>query len=86
MTNFILSLEDTTQQEEDFIVRDISLFLKNRERDDIQVIDIDTEAADTDCLACIHPEPPYDGGILYKQLDSLQESLKEYRKHMQLER
>lgn len=65
VTNFILSLEDTTPNE-DFVVRDISLFLNNRTRDDIQVIDVDREAVDTDCLACVHPDEPYDGSILYK--------------------
>ena len=62
--NFFLSLEDTRTQEE-FVVKDISIFLQNRELSDIYVIDVNQEAVDSDCLSSLHPAE-YDGSVLYK--------------------
>lgn len=65
MVNFVLSLEDINKSESEFLVRDISIFLKNRELEDILVIDIDEETVDSNCITSVHPKP-YDGGILYR--------------------
>jgi hypothetical protein len=66
VVNYFLCLEDT-QEKEEYVVKDISIFLKNRELQDIHVIDVRQEAVDSDCLSSMHPVE-YDGSVLYKQL------------------
>lgn len=39
VVNYFLCLEDT-QEKEEYVVKDISIFLKNRELQDIHVIDV----------------------------------------------
>jgi hypothetical protein len=81
VVNYFLCLEDT-QEKEEYVVKDISIFLKNRELQDIHVIDVRQEAVDSDCLSSMHPVE-YDGSVLYKQLQFLIDSLKQARKMLQ---
>ena len=74
VVNFFLCLEDT-QEKDEYFVKDISIFLKNRELQDIHVIDVCQEAVDSDCLSSMHPVE-YDGSVLYKQLQIMNDSLK----------
>lgn len=74
VSNFILSLEDTCV-EDDFVVRDISIFTQNRTLDNIFVIDTSEEGVDSECLASLRPEV-YDGSILYKQLSVVVDGLR----------
>ena len=80
VVNYFLCLEDT-QEKEEYVVKDISIFLKNRELQDIHVIDLRQEAVDSDCLSSMHPVE-YDGSVLYKQLQLLIDSLKQARKRL----
>jgi hypothetical protein len=41
--------------------------------EDILVIDIDEETVDSNCITSVHPKP-YDGGILYRQLELMVEN------------
>lgn len=82
VTNFILTNEDCSETcEEALIVRDVSLFLHNRSRQDIYIIDIIRGAVDTNCLFQFHPKP-YDGGIMYPYLDKLDVFMKHERSKM----
>jgi hypothetical protein len=57
------------------VVKDVSVFLKNRTLESIYIIDTCQEAVDTDCLASLVPEV-YDGTILYKQLSVVVDGLR----------
>jgi hypothetical protein len=61
--DFILSLEDC-QEGEECLVKDISIFLGNRKREDIFVIDTNGEHVDEDTCISVSPKP-WDGTILY---------------------
>jgi len=76
----VLCYEDTTQVE-DFVVKDISILLLNRELQDIFVVDTNPDHVQDDIVASIHPDP-FDGLIPYTQLTSLVKSLKQSRKHI----
>jgi hypothetical protein len=73
----VLCGEEQTIQE-DFKVKDISLLLHNRTLEDIFVVEPNADQVHAECVASINPEP-YDGKILYAQLEALIVSLKRSR-------
>ena len=75
-TYFSLILcQEEAQWTEDYILRDISIFLGNRELLDVFVVEPHMEHVDGESVTSMNPLP-YDGGKEYKQLVALIESLK----------
>ena len=70
----VLCFEDTIFLE-NFIVKDISLLLHNREIENIFVVDTNPNQVHQESVAHIAPDP-YDGYITYTQLASLVRSLR----------
>ena len=62
--DFVLCQEDATPVE-DFIIKDISILLGNRELEDIFVIDPHADHGQEECVASVAPHP-YVGLITYK--------------------
>jgi len=72
--NFILTSEEASWRD-DYLIKDCSLLLGNRELLELYVIDSTPDEVDTDSVSSLNP-PVYEGIERYQHLEALLETLK----------